>query len=84
MKFEFKTGPVDREVQPSDRPVVYTIQELADALKTSRASITKLIHAGIIHGLKLGSMKVPAKEVERFLSEYTGKDVTDPENVVDI
>lgn len=84
MKFEFKTGPVDREVQPSDRPVVYTIQELADALKTSRASITKLIHAGVLHGLKLGSMKVPAKEVDRFLSEYTGKDVTDPENIVDI
>ena len=78
-KYEIKT-----QKDNSEPPVVYTIQELADVLKTSRASITKLIHAGVLHGLKLGSMKVPAKEVDRFLSEYTGKDVTDPENIVDI
>lgn len=68
----------------SQAPLLYTVPELAKRLKTSRASITKLIHAGVLHGLKLGSMKIPAKEVDRFLSEYTGKDVTDPENIVDI
>lgn len=81
MEFKYEIKPQKDNSEP---PVVYTIQELADVLKTSRASITKLIHAGVLHGLKLGSMKIPAKEVDRFLSEYTGKDVTDPENIVDI
>lgn len=81
MEFKYEIKPQKDNSEP---PVVYTIQELADVLKTSRRTATQLVKSGLIHAIKIGSTKVPAKEVDRFLEANVGKDLTDPYNVVDL
>lgn len=68
----------------SQAPLLYTVPELAERLETSKPAIRALIRAGLLRALKLGSLKVTAKEVDRFLEENVGKDLTDPFNVKDI
>lgn len=66
------------------QPLLYTVPELAERLETSKPAIRALIRAGRLRALKLGSLKVTAKEVDRFLEENVGKDLTDPFNIKDI
>ena len=64
--------------------ILYTIPEAAEAMKTSQGCVHNLRKAGLLKCLKLGSYKVRRAELERFLQEYEGKDVTDPYNVKDL
>lgn len=66
-----------------DKPL-YTMAEAARILHVSKGDIYRLHHAGLLRCLKLGSLKVRAEELERFLRDAEGKDVTDPFNVKDI
>lgn len=68
----------------SQAPLLYTVPELAKRLKVNPNVVRQLCHAGLIRPLKLGTLKVTAKEAERFLEENTGKDLTDPFNIKDI
>lgn len=62
---------------------LFTVVEVAQKLKTTKAIVYKLIKAGHITALKLGNIKVTSFEFERFLKECEGKDFTDIENVTE-
>ena len=57
-----------------DKPL-YTAAEAASLLHISRGNVYKLYHAGLLRGLKLGSLKVRAEELERFMREMEGKEI---------
>lgn len=63
-----------------DKPL-YTMAEAAKLLCIDRNRIYKLYAAGRIKCLKLGSLKVRAEELERFLRDNEGMDLSDPYNV---
>ena len=55
-----------------------TVKEVAQALRTNVNMVYKLRDAGLITFLKLGQWKVTRKELERFINENNGKDLTNP------
>lgn len=65
-------------------PHLFTVKEVAEILKTNCDYVHALRKAGILRFIKIGHYKVRAQELERFLLENEGKDVTDPRNVKEI
>lgn len=63
---------------------LFTIKEVSERLKMNVTDTYKLIKSGRLTALKLGSLKVTAAELERFIKEANGKDFTDLNNVVDL
>lgn len=61
--------------------VLYTVKETSKILKVGVHKIYDLIHNGLLIPLKLGSLKIPAKQIEKFITDYTGKDLTDLKNI---
>lgn len=55
--------------------VLLTVSEVAKTLKTNPNKVYELINRGHLKGLKLGRIKVPYFEVERFLKDNLGKDI---------
>lgn len=55
--------------------VLLTVQEVAKTLKTNTNTVYELINRGDLKGLKLGRIKVPFFEVERFLRDSLGKEI---------
>lgn len=64
-------------------PTLYTLDELTEVLKINRNDVGKLIKYGHIKAIKLGRIKVPDFEVERFMTENLGNDFSDFANVVE-
>lgn len=64
--------------------MVYSVAETAALLKTNRAYIYKIINAGQLKVIKLPTTKIRRSELERFLEQYEGYDLTDPKNPVRI
>ena len=60
--------------------MVYTVAETATLLKTGKNYIYKLINSGQIKVIKLPNIKIRKSELERFLEQYEGYDLTDPNN----
>lgn len=63
---------------------LYTVIEASKKLKTSKDTVYKLLKVGLIKGMKLGHMKIPDFEIERFLKENLGKDLTNLEAIKDL
>ncbi|WP_392486761.1 helix-turn-helix domain-containing protein [Haloimpatiens sp. FM7315] len=63
---------------------LYTVDETAKLLKVNRNMVYDLINTGHLRAIKLGRKKIPAFEIERFLKEYIGKDMSDLEKVTDL
>lgn len=61
-----------------------TVTETSKLLKVNRNKVYELIRTGHLKALKIGSLKVPSVEVERFIQENTGKDLSDLENVKEL
>ena len=61
--------------------IVYTVKEVSEILKTNVTYVNKLRKAGLLRFMKIGSYKVRKEELERFLLECEGLDITDPFNV---
>lgn len=55
--------------------ILFTVSEAAKLLRVNRNKVYSLLKQGDLHGLKLGGMKVPAKEIMRFIEENTGKEI---------
>ena len=64
--------------------MLYTVKEASQILKCNTDYVHKLRKAGLLKFMKLGSYKVRKSELERFLAEMEGKDVTNPEKVVEL
>lgn len=60
---------------------LYTVKEVSKVLKTSIPFVYKLIKVGQIKALKLGYIKIRKNEVERFMRESEGLDISDPQNI---
>lgn len=60
---------------------LYTVKEVSKVLKTSIPFVYKLIKAKQIKALKLGHIKVRKSEIERFMRDSEGLDITDPHNI---
>ena len=58
-----------------------SVTETAERLKTNRNFVYKLIDKGILKCLIMGSKKIRNSEINRFLAEYEGKDLTDLDNI---
>lgn len=57
--------------------MLFTVEETAKILKSNCNTTYKLIREGKLQALKLGRLKVPGFEIERFLHENLGKDLSD-------
>ena len=64
--------------------MLYTVKEVSEILKCNTDYVHKLRKAGLLKFMKLGSFKVRKEELERFLSESEGYDLTNPDKVVEL
>jgi len=58
-----------------------SVSDTAIRLKTNKNFIYELINKGILRYLVMGSKKIRNSEINRFLAEYEGKDLTDLSNI---
>ena len=58
--------------------ILYTASEVAELIKCNVGYVHRLRKAGLI---KLGQYKVRKQELERFLRDSEGLDLTEPEQV---
>ena len=64
--------------------MLYTVKEVSQILKCNIDMVHRLRKSGLIRFMKLGSYKVRKAELERFLAEGEGKDLTDPFNIKEL
>lgn len=64
-----------------EKELLYTVEDLADILKTSKQRVYKLIGSGLLPAMKLGGYKVRRSAVLIFLKEAEGKDLSDLNNI---
>ncbi|MDM8310770.1 helix-turn-helix domain-containing protein [Clostridium cadaveris] len=63
---------------------LYTVVEVAQKLRTTKQRVYQLIRHGYIKALKLGDLKIPSYELERFIRDSLEKDFSDLDNVTDL
>ena len=61
--------------------ILYTVPEVAELLKTSQGYVYRLIDTGLLQALKLGRFKVRRSTLLKFLEQYEGYDLSNPDNV---
>ena len=64
-----------------DEDYLLTVIDTSKRLKTNKAVVYSLINKKLLKALKLGSLKVRNSEINRFLSENEGLDLSDLENI---
>ncbi len=64
--------------------MLYTVAEVAVLLKTNPNKVYDLIRSGKLPALKIGATKIRKVSFEKFLKDFDGYDVTDPEDVKEI
>ncbi|MGN9160040.1 helix-turn-helix domain-containing protein [Clostridium sulfidigenes] len=57
------------------------VSEVARALKVNVNYVHKLITRGQLKAIKLGCLKVPDVELDRFIKDSMGKDLSDLDNI---
>ncbi len=62
-------------------PLLLEVKEAAVEMRTSSATIYRLINAGVLPVLKLGRLKVPYKALVEFVDRYVGHDITNPDSI---
>ena len=65
----------------SNEKILYTVKEVSQLIHTNQAYVYSLIKVGLLPVLKLGSYKVRRESLNKFLADFEGKDLTDPNNV---
>lgn len=71
------------EIEEYVKPKVYTVKEAAILLKVGTNRVYDLINSGALKAIRLGYVKIPATELDNFIARYTGKDLSDLNNIVD-
>ncbi len=61
-----------------------TVKEVAEVLRVNKGSIYALIHSGVLNAIKFGTYKVPAFEVDNFIHNYSGCDLTNLNNITSL
>ena len=65
----------------SNEKILYTVKEVSELIHTNQAYVYSLIKAGLLPVLKLGSYKNRRESLNKFLADFEGKDLTNPNNV---
>ena len=60
---------------------LYSVKEASALLGIGQNRMYNLIKSGVISVLKVGGIKIRAQSLERFLEEYDGCDLTDPDHI---
>jgi excisionase family DNA binding protein len=55
---------------------IYKVREVAEILRVSKDTVYSLIKNGFIVPLKLNGLKIPDYELERFVKENQGLEIT--------
>lgn len=63
---------------------LYSVEEAAEVLITTKNRVYSLIHNGQIRAMKLGHIKIPRNEIVTFIENNIGKDLTDIENIKEL
>ena len=58
--------------------LIYTVKETSKILKTNVDYVYKLIKAGLLPSIKLGTIKITSTSLEEFIEKYEGYDLTNP------
>lgn len=61
--------------------VLYTVNEIAQILKTNTDYVYRLYRSGLLRFIKVGRLKCRKSTLEAFIAKYDGMDISDPENV---
>jgi excisionase family DNA binding protein len=77
-------SPSINSVDLNNDELLYTVPEISNLLKTDEPTVRELIKRNILVALKLGRLKVTRSELLRFLNDYTGKDLSDLDNIKDL
>lgn len=64
--------------------MLYTVPEVAAILKTNVDYVYKLQKAGLIKFIKIGRLKCRKSNLEAFLENFDGMDISDPGNITTI
>ena len=68
----------------TDNDMLYTAKEVAKILKVNVDYVHKLRKAGLLPFIKMGQFKCLRSSLEKFLQDYEGKDITNPNNIKDL
>ena len=68
----------------SNEKLLYTVKEVSELLHTNTTYVYKLIKAELLPVLKLGSYKVRRESLNKFIADYEGKDLTNPNDICTI
>jgi excisionase family DNA binding protein len=68
----------------SDEKNLYSVKQVSELLHTNITYVYKLINVGLLPALKIGSWKIKKESLNKFLDDYEGKDLSDPNNIKDI
>ena len=60
---------------------IYTVKEVSKILKTNVDYVYRLIKAGLLPTIKLGTTKIKSSTLKTFIDTYEGYDLTDPYNI---
>ncbi len=63
------------------QPVLYTVKEVSEILKTNVSYVHMLRKSGLLPFIKLGTYKVRHETLQEFLAKYENYDLTDPEHI---
>lgn len=61
--------------------ISYTVPEVAELLKTSQGYVYRLIDTGLLPVLKLGRFKIRRSTLLKFLEQYEGYDLSNPDKI---
>lgn len=64
--------------------ILYTVKEVAQIIHSNTTYVYELIKKGYLPAMKLGSYKIRASSLEKFLLEAEGKDLTDLNDVKEL
>lgn len=64
--------------------MILTVKETSKVLKTNVDYVYKLINAGLLPVIRLGSIKIRSESLNQFIEKYEGYDLKDPCNPVKI
>ena len=63
--------------------MVYTVEEVAEIMKTSKQYVYSLVNAHQLRVLKIPHTRIRKSELERFFKDNEGKDLSNPKEPKD-
>ena len=59
---------------------LYTVTEVSGLLKVNKNAVYELVKHGYMQTIKYGVVKIPSTQVDKFIEQWTGYDLSDLDN----